>query len=60
MMPNACFIRVHGVVQGVGFRPFVYRLARENTLSGWVLNGDQGVEIHLEGDDGRWRPLFAR
>jgi hydrogenase maturation protein HypF len=36
-------------VQGVGFRPFIYRLARENTLAGWVLNGAEGVEIHLEG-----------
>jgi hydrogenase maturation protein HypF len=43
-------VRVRGVVQGVGFRPFVYRLARANTLAGWVLNGDQGVEIRLEGD----------
>lgn len=48
-MRNACSIRVRGVVQGVGFRPFVYRLAHANTLAGWVLNGDQGVEIHLEG-----------
>ena len=37
------------MVQGVGFRPFVYRLAHENTLSGWVLNDEEGVEIHLEG-----------
>jgi hydrogenase maturation protein HypF len=36
-------------VQGVGFRPFVYRLAQANTLTGWVLNGEEGVEIHLEG-----------
>jgi hydrogenase maturation protein HypF len=36
-------------VQGVGFRPFVYRLAKANTLNGWVLNMEQGVEIHLEG-----------
>ncbi|HKW74365.1 MAG TPA: carbamoyltransferase HypF [Terriglobales bacterium] len=50
-MPNACSIRVRGVVQGVGFRPFVYRLAQANTLSGWVLNGEQGVEIHLEGSE---------
>ncbi len=50
-MPSACSIRVRGVVQGVGFRPFVYRLAQANTLFGWVLNDEQGVEIHLEGTE---------
>jgi hydrogenase maturation protein HypF len=45
----ATSIRVHGVVQGVGFRPFVFRLARANALSGWVLNGENGVDIHVEG-----------
>src|SRR5271155_3763173 len=48
-MASACSIKVRGIVQGVGFRPFVFRLAQANTLAGWVLNGDQGVEIHLEG-----------
>ena len=48
-MLSACSIRVRGVVQGVGFRPFVYRLAQANTLAGWVHNGERGVEIHLEG-----------
>ncbi|HET7751443.1 MAG TPA: carbamoyltransferase HypF [Terriglobales bacterium] len=42
-------IRVRGVVQGVGFRPFVFRLARANALAGWVLNEEGGVEIHVEG-----------
>jgi hydrogenase maturation protein HypF len=49
-MPAARFLRVRGVVQGVGFRPFVYRLAREHGIAGWVRNGSDGVEIHAEGD----------
>jgi hydrogenase maturation protein HypF len=48
-MTCARSIRVRGVVQGVGFRPFIFRLAHSNTLVGWVLNGEEGVEIHLEG-----------
>ncbi|MGC2831968.1 MAG: carbamoyltransferase HypF [Candidatus Acidiferrum sp.] len=52
-MPKAYSIKVRGVVQGVGFRPFVYRFARANDLTGWVLNAEEGVEIHLEGDEKR-------
>ena len=48
-MPEARFLRVRGVVQGVGFRPFVYRLARDHGIAGWVRNGGEGVEIHAEG-----------
>ncbi len=51
-MPNAYSIKIHGVVQGVGFRPFVYRLACANALKGWVLNAEEGVKIHLEGEKG--------
>jgi hydrogenase maturation protein HypF len=40
---------VRGTVQGVGFRPFVYRLAREHELTGWVRNTSAGVEIEVEG-----------
>ena len=44
-------VRVRGRVQGVGFRPFVYRLARELDLSGWVRNDPKGVEIAISGKD---------
>lgn len=40
---------IFGIVQGVGFRPFIYRLASNYGLKGWVKNSGQGVEIHLEG-----------
>jgi hydrogenase maturation protein HypF len=42
-------LRIHGVVQGVGFRPLVFRLAAVHRLTGWVRNGNNGVEIHAEG-----------
>jgi hydrogenase maturation protein HypF len=58
-MPNAYSIKVRGVVQGVGFRPFVYRLARANVLKGWVLNAEEGVEIHLEGEQGTLQSFLA-
>ena len=43
-------IVVRGVVQGVGFRPFVYRLATELGLDGWVRNDGAGVTIEVAGD----------
>jgi hydrogenase maturation protein HypF len=42
-------LRVHGIVQGVGFRPFVYGLARRHQLAGFVLNDGSGVVIEVEG-----------
>ena len=42
-------ISVRGIVQGVGFRPFVYRIAVDHNLAGWVFNDASGVEIHAEG-----------
>ena len=42
--------RVTGVVQGVGFRPHVFKLARELALAGWVLNDELGVQLEVEGD----------
>lgn len=43
-------VLVRGAVQGVGFRPFVYRHARALALSGWVENSAQGVTVEVEGD----------
>ena len=43
-------IRVRGVVQGVGYRPFVFRLAEEEELVGWVTNDSEGVVAEVEGD----------
>ena len=50
MTKAATDFRVRGLVQGVGFRPTVYRLALELGLSGTVWNDAEGVVVHLEGD----------
>jgi len=42
-------IEVEGLVQGVGFRPFVYRLAKQNNCKGYVLNKTNWVLIKIEG-----------
>ena len=44
-------IEVRGIVQGVGFRPFVYRIAKRCDVRGWVLNSSDGVVIEAEGGD---------
>lgn len=44
-------VEVKGIVQGVGFRPFVYNLAEKYGLKGWVNNSGQGVTIELEGPE---------
>jgi len=44
-------IAIRGAVQGVGFRPFIYRLAIENNLRGYVLNNSSGVFIEAEGEE---------
>lgn len=42
-------IHIKGLVQGVGFRPFIYRLASSHGIHGWVVNSNEGVSIHAEG-----------
>ena len=50
-------IRVYGLVQGVGFRPYVWQLANELQLSGWVRNDSSGVTIAV---NGKKLPEFMR
>ncbi len=52
--------RVQGTVQGVGFRPFAFRLAHELGLGGFVLNDERGVELEVEGDPGQVAEFMRR
>jgi hydrogenase maturation protein HypF len=45
----ALLISIDGLVQGVGFRPFVYRLAQQYHMNGWVVNRTDGVTLKVEG-----------
>src|SRR5437762_10781100 len=53
-------VAIRGAVQGVGFRPFVYRLATDLRLNGWVLNSAQGVFIEVEGARDSLRKFLFR
>jgi len=53
-------IVLHGAVQGVGFRPFIYRLAKGMSLEGWILNSSQGVFIEVEGDRSKLEQFVSR
>ncbi|MFZ0041217.1 MAG: carbamoyltransferase HypF [Solirubrobacteraceae bacterium] len=52
--------RIQGTVQGVGFRPFVYRLAHEQALTGYVLNDEHGVLLEVEGRAGAVERFLER
>ncbi len=53
-------VEIHGAVQGVGFRPFVYRLAAELNLTGWVINDSRGVFIEVDGPRSTLTEFLAR
>lgn len=53
-------VEVDGTVQGVGFRPFVYRLARELELAGWIRNKSDGLLIEVEGEAGAVETFLHR
>ncbi len=59
-MTQRMHITIRGAVQGVGFRPFVYRLATEMKLPGWVLNSPQGVFIEVEGEADALKSFLLR
>ncbi len=59
-MPERRRLRVTGTVQGVGFRPFVYRLAADLGLAGWVGNDSLGVILEAEGPPGALDRLAER
>ncbi len=48
---KAIAVHIKGLVQGVGFRPFVYRVALHHQITGWVENGNDGVRIFAEGSE---------
>lgn len=59
-MNQRAIVHVTGIVQGVGFRPFVYRVAKFLSLTGYVLNlGDAGVEIVVEGTEKQIHELIS-
>jgi hydrogenase maturation protein HypF len=53
-------VQVRGVVQGVGFRPFVYRLAHDEGLSGFIGNNTNGITIEIEGPQERVAAFLTR
>ncbi len=53
-------VEVRGIVQGVGFRPFVYRLAQELGLTGWVCNDGAGVSVEVDGPVARLDTFVRR
>ena len=58
--PKRMRIVIRGAVQGVGFRPFIYRLANDLRLSGWVKNSSNGVAIEIEGEKERLERFLLR
>ncbi len=60
MTQQRLHLQIQGAVQGVGFRPFVFRLATSSQLSGWVRNDTQGVVIEVEGNPHRLNQFLSQ
>ena len=59
MSLNRAWIHIRGIVQGVGFRPFIHRLVRERDLRGTIKNSSSGVELELEGERAQLEAFIA-
>jgi len=60
-MSQICYhIHINGIVQGVGFRPFIYNLAMDHNLKGWVRNSASGVDIEVVGDPAEIENFIAQ
>jgi hydrogenase maturation protein HypF len=53
-------LEIIGIVQGVGFRPFIYRLAKRHNLKGFVLNNTKGVIVELEGEGAQIEEVISK
>ncbi|MCL1974912.1 MAG: carbamoyltransferase HypF [Firmicutes bacterium] len=60
MLSKRFSLIITGIVQGVGFRPYIYKLAHEEYLAGWVLNSPAGVECIIEGEEKACAAFLAR
>ena len=58
-MKQCLSLKIQGAVQGVGFRPFIYRLATELGLTGWVNNSSSGVTVEIEGERSQLETFLA-
>lgn len=59
-MKQCWSLQIRGIVQGVGFRPFIYRLATELGLTGWVNNSSEGVTVEIEGERSQLETFLTR
>ncbi len=59
-MQHTYHIHINGIVQGVGFRPFVCRLAEEMNIKGWVSNTNDGVHIEISSDENAAATFYKR
>ncbi len=59
-MVKTYHLHIQGIVQGVGFRPLVYRLARERGIKGWVRNGADGLQVHFQANSEQQAKAFVK